>query len=319
MIIYPTRCDILAALQSTMLQTIGHAPDQVGITDKLERFDTLKKGDKAGWYVCNEFAYTTRGTDGKISRQYAIAAAYGDWRQGYTHKFCSINETELDRKALAELQATRKAQWLAKNAERDKLAQLAQSKAVSIWQQAQSANYNHPYLMRKQIQAHGARQHFDRLICPIHDLDGAVHNIQTITADGTKRFLFGGRKRGLCCLIGDSLDGVGQVIICEGFATGASLYEAYGLPVIVAFDAGNLLPVAQAYRARYPATPITLCADNDRKTPGNPGLTKAREVCAKVAGVALTYPTFPSDAPIELSDFNDAAIYYSTNNMEVAA
>ena len=38
----------------------------------------------------------------------------------------------------------------------------------------------------------------------------------------------------------------GVLVVCEGFATGASIHEATGHAVAVAFNAGNLLPVAQA-------------------------------------------------------------------------
>ena len=53
----------------------------------------------------------------------------------------------------------------------------------------------------------------------------------------------------------------------------------------VAFDAGNLEPVALALRAKFPHIEITLCADNDMNTPGNPGLSRAREAAAAVGGL----------------------------------
>jgi putative DNA primase/helicase len=298
--------EMLDDLRGAMLAKIGYAPAQVQITDKLERFDTIKRGDKCGWYVSH-------------LTQFGMVASFGNWKEGYTHKHSSFQESALDRKALAELQAIQRAQYLARNAERARLAALAKDKAFSIWKSSHPASHNHPYLMRKQVQAFGTREHLDKLLCPLHDLDGVLHNLQTIAADGTKRFLFGGRKKGLFFLIGESLDNSAGVYICEGFATGASLHEVYKLPVMVAFDAGNLLSVAQAYRARYPYIPLTVCADNDRKTAINTGVTKAREVASLVVGVDVTTPEFPANAPIELSDFNDAAIYYSTNNMGVSA
>lgn len=38
---------------------------------------------------------------------------------------------------------------------------------------------------------------------------------------------------------------IDQVVVTEGYATGASIHEATGARVIVAFNAGNLLPVAK--------------------------------------------------------------------------
>jgi putative DNA primase/helicase len=167
----------------------------------------------------------------------------------------------------------------------------------------------HPYLMRKRVGAHGIRQAGNLLLIPLCDLDGTLHSLQTIAPNGEKRFLAGTPKRGLFCLVGATLTHPQGVYLCEGFATGASLHEAYGLPVLVAFDAGNLLPVASRYHAAYPHTPLTVCADNDRKTPHNVGLTKARELVATLPKVGLIVPEFPDNAPLNLSDFNDLTVF----------
>lgn len=303
MILTLSTTELLDKLRLAMLVQIGHAPSTIQTTGKLERFDTLKKGDKTGWLVC----HLTR---------WGIIAVFGDWRDGYPHKYSSFEPSSLSRSDLAEFRHIQRQQEQERRAERDRLAESARDRAVSIWCTAQPAQHTHPYLMAKQVQAHGIRQTDDRLIIPITDLSDNLHNVQSITPDGTKRFLKGGRKRGLAFLIGEKLRSAGNVILCEGYATGASLYEAYRLPVLVAFDAGNLLPVAQAFRRRFLNIPLTLCADNDRKTPGNPGLSKAREVSAQVPGVTLIVPEFHDSAPLSLSDFNDAVNLY---RMECAA
>lgn len=51
-----------------------------------------------------------------------------------------------------------------------------------------------------------------------------------------------------------------------------------------------------------------IVADDDRLTPGNPGLTKARAAAAAVGG-KVARPIWPDGIPIEASDINDAAIY----------
>jgi putative DNA primase/helicase len=60
---------------------------------------------------------------------------------------------------------------------------------------------------------------------------------------------------------------------------------------------GNLLAVAQALRAADPGAKIILAADNDAKTPGNPGLTAAKKAAAAVGGLLAVPPT--------AGDFND--------------
>ena len=58
------------------------------------------------------------------------------------------------------------------------------------------------------------------------------------------------------------------ILICEGWATGVSIYLAVNqsIPVFVAFNAGNLLDVGQVVRQRYPNARILFCADDDTAT-----------------------------------------------------
>ena len=125
------------------------------------------------------------------------------------------------------------------------------------------------YLQRKGVGAHGLRcDSAGNLIVPLRDIAGALHTVEFIAGDGTKRYLWGGEKAGHFCTIGGPLDGSGAFLICEGWATGASLHEATRLPVVAAMDAGNLGPVAEQLRRSYPDAAITIVADNDDDKPG---------------------------------------------------
>jgi hypothetical protein len=73
---------------------------------------------------------------------------------------------------------------------------------------------------------------------------------------------------------------------------------------LVAFDAGNLPPVAKAVRQRYPTAQIVIAADDDYRTEGNPGITKATQA-AKVAGGVVAIPDFGGERPAGYTDFND--------------
>ena len=165
----------------------------------------------------------------------------------------------------------------------------AQVRAAAIWNAASPAPDDHAYLTRKRIKAHGARLHKGVLLIPMR-ADGAIHSLQFIGEGGDKRFLTGGRVAGCYFSIGDT-KGAAALCIAEGFATGATIHEATGYPVAVAFNAGNLLAVAKAMREKFPDLPLILCADDDRKTPGNPGLTKATEAARTVGGL-LVIPEF---------------------------
>lgn len=194
----------------------------------------------------------------------------------------------------------------AAEAEAKRQARLDAAKlAQSIWDSAKPAQDDHPYLLRKQVTALGIRQDTDdKLIIPMHYYNietkaTTLVNVQTIAADSEKRFLAGGLKKGAYFTIGNSsMFALSKVIlICEGYATGASIFDAmsYAYPVIVAFDAGNLLAVAPAIRAQYPDHRIIICADNDHatelKTGDNVGITKARQAALAIGGEVVA-PNF---------------------------
>jgi putative DNA primase/helicase len=189
----------------------------------------------------------------------------------------------------------------------------ARQRAARIWAAARPAPADHPYLARKGVQAHGLRVYRGALVVPARDAAGVLHGLQFIGASGTKRFLRGARVQGMYYLIGEQANDAcgessdaGRDVVCvvEGFATGASVHEATGHTVAVAFHAGNLAAVARAVRDRHPQAGIVVCADDDRDTPGNPGFTHARQAALAVGGLVAT-PDFGPDRPAGASDFND--------------
>ena len=97
----------------------------------------------------------------------------------------------------------------------------------------------------------------------------------------------------------------GRLVVCEGYATGATLHEETGHAVAVAFNAANLLPVAQALRAKFPRIALVVASDDDWQTEGNPGLTAATEA-ARAIGGRLAVPDFTGyDRSNKDTDFND--------------
>jgi putative DNA primase/helicase len=95
--------------------------------------------------------------------------------------------------------------------------------------------------------------------------------LQFIEPDGTKRFKADGKIKGSYHSFGGKP--VHTLLICEGYATGASLHQATGYPVAVAFNAGNMEAVAVALRAKLGAAiKIIICADNDKKTESKTGI-----------------------------------------------
>ncbi len=143
----------------------------------------------------------------------------------------------------------------------------------------------------------------------MRDANSEIHSLQFIS-DDDKEYLKGGAIRGhYFMVITDAvrrdmgMAHLPPVTICEGYATGASIAKATDNLVIVAFDAGNLLPVAKVIRGKYTQADIIIAADNDQWTEGNPGVTKAN-VTAKIVNAKVVMPKF-KDTSSEPTDFND--------------
>ncbi len=176
--------------------------------------------------------------------------------------------------------------------------QECRERSADIWAISTDGD-GHPYLIAKGIEAHGARIFKGRLVIRVFNLKDELVGLQYITKtfkwfeDGTPV------KGNFGYILGDKNL---PLFICEGFATGSTIHEATGSTVFVSFSCGNLLPVAESIRAvEGTDRTIVICADNDRFTAGNPGLTHATAAAAAVGGL-LAVPQFPGD---EGTDFND--------------
>jgi putative DNA primase/helicase len=262
-------------------------PEVIEPDGKLHRFASNgKPSDDAGWYVFHD--------DG------IPAGAFGDWRGGLSETW----RADMGRKLSAQEEAAHWARVETMRREREaedaKRNAEAREKAAAIWQAGTPAPNDHAYLVEKNIKAHGLRVHEGALLIPMRD-GAELHSLQFIGPEGDKRFLTGGRVGGCYFPVGRP---DGALCIVEGYATAASIHEATGCAVAVAFNAGNLLPVARALRAKFPDTRLIVCADDDAATAGNPGVTKAR-AAAHTVGALLAVPDFGADRPEGATDFND--------------
>jgi putative DNA primase/helicase len=270
----------------------GLVPSEIMAGGRLHRFDGPgeKRGKHSGWYVLH--------TDG------IAAGAFGDWRTGLIESWCAkaqrtmtASERQAYRQRIEQSKATAAA-------ERAELAELAQKKCATLWDKAVTVLPSHPYVTGKAITSSGAKQIGDELLIPLRDTGGVLRSLQFIQPDGAKRFKSGGTVAGCFCLIGGEPGINTPLLICEGWATACSLHEATGYPVAAAMNAGNVLRVAQSLRANLPDVPMTVCADDDTETDGNPGVTKAREAAIAVAAL-LAVPDFGPDRQAGMTDFND--------------
>ena len=194
-----------------------------------------------------------------------------------------------------------KANELTKSQKHKPTPEEAREKAKEIWQAATTATADHAYLRGKGIGPHGLRVNDDgELVVRVTD-SKVTHSLQFIHPDGSKRFLYGGRKKACYAAFGKPSD---SLVIVEGLATGISVFEATNTATAVAFDAGNLLPAAETLRAKYPDLVIIICADDDIDKTPNTGMTSASVAAEAVSG-RLAIPNFGENRPEGASDFND--------------
>lgn len=233
-----------------------------------------KAGSKNGWYVLH--------TDGQLF------GVFGSWKTGQSETWlptAAETMTAGERQALAMRMSAAK---LARDAEQAAVHTSARQRANDLWEKSKPADGGHAYLVKKGVPAYGLKLLRQQLVVPLRDVDGTLHSLQFIAGDGRKTFLTGGRKRGCYHAIGKP---AAALCICEGYATGATIYRDTGHATAVAFDAGNLQPVARALRQKFPRLTLVIAADNDTETPGNPGVTAAQAAAQAVGGV-LAVPTF---------------------------
>ena len=235
----------------------------------------------------------------------------GKWR-ATGHVLSAEHKAELKAECIAAIEALHKK---------------ALDRAKAKWQAAsqdKDAVLAHPYLQNKAIATLGLAKlihpydlpRLDKngnLLVPGYNFEtGEIQTLQTIGANGEKRFQRGCQKSGASYLFpaeetSHDNDGKQVVLLAEGYATGASIHAATGLPVAVAFDAGNLKEAALAIKKKLPNAAITICADNDHNRPDgkNIGIIKAKEVAAAVGGKIVVPEFLPNEKKKGLTDFND--------------
>ena len=257
------------------------------------RFGTASKpNSKNGWLI----AYYDRGLP------FVVVA--GDWATGAEMKWVSSNVNAMSPAEQREVKRRIAEARRAREQEQAHQWEQAATHAARCWHSCTPADPVHGYLQRKGIQPHSARQQGRELVLLLTDFSGKAWSLQTIDEAGNKRLMAGGRKAGHFVVV-DGPDYPARILICEGYATGCTLAELDPAAlVLAAVDAGNLKAVATGARNRWPDAEIVVCGDDDRQTPGNPGVTAAR-AAAIAAGALYALPEWPDEAPLHLSDFND--------------
>ncbi|HEZ4940278.1 TPA: PriCT-2 domain-containing protein [Neisseria meningitidis] len=173
----------------------------------------------------------------------------------------------------------------------------AAKKAYGIWKNAdKTVDLNHAYLQRKGIAeaelVRGIRQNEyqgqRQLVIPLYQ-GGELVSVQTINEAGGKHFLKGGEKSGSYAVLGNlEREAHKGIVLAEGFATAASIRKATGAPVVIAFDSGNMIRIAENMASRLSAEQrVVFAADNDPSGTGLAAASQAAVILGSRARIAL--------------------------------
>lgn len=297
---------IIEAQFSDAIRAAGLVPPEVIHADgKLHRFSSSgKRGDDAGYYT--------------LHNDDAPAGMFGCYRNDIKQNWRadigrSLTPAEVEAQR-AKWEAMRREREAAESAEREHKAKLARS----LWDAAMPL-MDHPYVERKGIKTFGAAKVQQAgflkdggmpltalsglcLLLPVKR-DGEIVAMQAIQPDGERRFI--GSPKGGALTLGRLGKEARRILICEGYATAASVHEATGQPTVCAFSAGNLQEAALRLRKAFPTAELVLCVDRDAH---GKGLEKATEAARAVGGL-VALPDFSNapdgEAKATATDFND--------------
>lgn len=273
----------------------------------VHRFRPDESRSATSWYVLFEFV-TTKGDR-------LISGSFGDWRFDVSEKVKVKGQTKLTDEEKARFRDEQKKKQALAKQEREAKARKAAQRAGELWKKLKTSGAC-SYLNRKQVKPFGLRfGKDDSVVVPLTDIKERINGLQVIYGKPKKGrdkdfWPYGLSLKGAMYRIGNRPRAGEPVVICEGYATGASIHEATGLCVFVAFNVGNLEPVASAVHKAFSKSPIVIAGDDDYLTvlpdgSVNPGKTKADEVAHKFDGVAVV-PSFANrDDGVKWTDFND--------------
>lgn len=246
----------------------GMTPPKAFADGRWIRFPGIGKGrsNRAGW--CRVITPTL--------------AIYGDWSSNFSATWIDDDhrDDETSRRLLREARV-REQRFAAEQKQRQQGAARQAQQMLS-----EAIPCEHPYLARKGFPHLRGLVRGENLLIPVRDAQNhRLISLQQISAEGEKRFLPGARVKGGVHRLGAN----GKAFLCEGYATGLSIYEAArrlhrNPATVVCFSAANMETVAQFMPKAI------VCADRD---------------ASGVGEQAARRTSLPWILPPELGDFND--------------
>ena len=288
------------------MMAYGIAPPEPIFYDTSEfvKFDTTKKGKKAGWYIAHIVDDVAFGIFGDF-------VTMGDEKKTWIESTYYEQTTE-EREDIERRVEEKRKQILeklkAENAGKTKKARDLWKKAASLKKTKQS----HPYLDKKQIQSHGLRVTKDGwLLIPLYNADAELCALQRITTEKKRNMA---SPKGLFYIAGQSMlrpadKSKNRLYVAEGPATAISVFEATDIPCACTFGTSNMTASIAELRKVFGAE-YEFCVVVDNDEAGRKAADKVQKI-AETNKEHLTLQYIPSiaDDP-KKTDANDYACEY---------
>lgn len=284
------------------------ASDRLELDGSVHRYAHIGNNrDKSEWYI---------GSFNDIG----LIVTYGSHRGMLKFTYMGSFGSEMDYDAKSKMYLDSKAleEKAAKEHEESfkKAAEYAASLMIGAAKEPNNRCLEYPTL--KKISPLGAKfrileKYGATILVPLVDINDKIWNVQLIFKDRTgkftKRFLPGSKTAGCFHIINNEtlLDG-DLLYVCEGWATGISVYEAIRCPtthVIAAMSMHNIGKVVEQLRAKYPSSRIIIAAD------GKEHEIKAANDVALKHGLEVAYPSCTIG-----TDFNDVHQQYGLGEVK---
>ena len=284
------------------MQAQGLRVDHLEITGEIIRVPVAElagmkqdsSGQKSGYYVVNEL-------DGNYF------ATFGNWKTGFEGKWSSINTQSMTYEQKEGLQRQlQEAKERHDSAKKQRHKEMAEK--VKGWFESYTSVLEHEYLTNKKVKNYGLKQYQDMLVCPVYSTRGDIRSLQYISKNGEKRFAKNSEIKGNIFLVGADIKDIpklDKIILAEGYATCASIFEATQIPVACVFSANFVMAVALQIR-KLSGARIIVALDNDESGVGE---KKAQE-CVQVV------PNSCVRLPSERGDYNDLHLKHGLDKVK---
>lgn len=297
------------------------------ISEFLDKMRSHGYEPKGGRIVADNRRYAAfiGGEKGEPHGQYSMKIVNADFAIGYFFDFRDKEGTKISwhsksRKKLTpeERKEVNRRLHQEQKAAEDKARKQYNKAALryaKVFERLPPATTEHPYLKKKGAKIYDDARHRrkgNELILAARDNAGRIRTLQRITPTGRKYLVSGAEKKGAAFCLCSAEESHAVVCVAEGYATAGSVREAVGFPTYAAIDAGNILPVISALRAKYVDAQFIICHDNDEYTTKaggnkwNVGREKAEQAAAKIGGAFVIGPEIINEKNTDFDDLRQA-------------